>query len=97
MSAPSSVFTPQLDTKLFSGSVSIDSRLFINSEWVEPQKGGMIECSIPLFLRFPSPPLQFERTRRIYRGLGGKFKLYLWPFDSPWAQWYQPGLFDVSS
>ena len=43
MSATSSVFTHQVDTKLFSGSVSVNTRLFINNEWVEPQEGGTIE------------------------------------------------------
>jgi aldehyde dehydrogenase (NAD+) len=43
MSVAPPVFTHRFDTKLFSGSVSVNTRLFINNEWVEPQEGGTIE------------------------------------------------------
>ena len=42
MSTSPSVFTHLFDTKLFSGSVSVNTSLFINNEWVEPQEGGTI-------------------------------------------------------
>ena len=38
-----SVFTHRFDTKLFSGDVAINTKLFIDNEWVEPQEGGTIE------------------------------------------------------
>jgi hypothetical protein len=43
MSPASPLFTHKFDTKLFSGSVSVNTRLFIDNEWVEPQEGGTIE------------------------------------------------------
>lgn len=43
MSSDSSVFTRRFDTKAFSGSLTVNTKLFINNEWVDPQEGGTIE------------------------------------------------------
>ena len=43
MSAASSVFTHHFNTKLFSGNVTVNTKLFIENEWVEPQEGGTLE------------------------------------------------------
>jgi aldehyde dehydrogenase (NAD+) len=44
----SSVFTRRFDTKAFSGNVTVNTKLFINNEWVDPQEGGTIDVIDPV-------------------------------------------------